>query len=149
MRAAILLAILLAAGCTKKPKADPPAATPAGSSGGGGTNYQAGGGALQNVRQAARRTVELNDLKNLGLTVEMEYNESGKMPDAERMTTLAKSSKNLAEAIEDGSLIVTGTREHGGVWLYEADAPEKGGVALIGGVAQRVQSDELTAKLKQ
>ena len=151
MRSALLLAAVLAFGCTKKPKSSAPAATPAASpapSGGGSTNYQAGGGAVQNVRQAGRRTVELNDLKNLGLEVETAFNETGKMPSAERVTELAKANKNLAEAIGDGSLIVTGTSQHGGVWVYEADAPEKGGIALIGPVAQRVQADELSAKLK-
>ena len=146
MRTAILLAVALATGCSKKPKSDAPAAAPAPS--GGGTNYQVGGGAVQNVRQAARRTVELNDLKNLGLEIEFQYNDTGKMPDAERVTALAKANKNLAGAVDDGSLVVTGTSDHGGVWVYEKDAPEKGGVALIGGVAQRVQGDELAAKLK-
>ena len=148
MRTAILLAVLLSFGCSKKPQSSAPAASPPAPSGGGGTNYQAGGGAAQNVRQAARRTVEMNDFKNLGLTVEMEYNESGKMPDAERMKTLVKADKNLGEMLDDGSLVVTGTADHGGVWVYEKDAPEKGGVALIGGVPQRVQADELQAKLK-
>ena len=147
MRLVALLAVALAFGCTKKPKAKPAESAPAAS--GSSTGYQAGGGAAQNVRQAARRAVAMNDLHNLGLSVEMAYNETGKMPSAGEVKQLAKQTPVLAAAIEDGSLVVTGTSEHGGVWAYEADAPEKGGLALIGPTPQRMDSLDLTNKLKQ
>ena len=146
MRIVALLAVTLAFGCSKKPKPKPEESAPAS---GGSTNYQPGGGAMQNVRQPARRAVAMNDLHNLGLSVEMAYNETGKMPSAAEIKDLARQTPKLMAAIEDGSLVVTGTSEHGGVWAYETDAPEKGGLALIGPTPQRMDSLDLTNKLKQ
>ena len=38
-------------------------------SGGGNTNFVPGGGAVQNVRQAGRRTIALNDFHQLGIAI--------------------------------------------------------------------------------
>ena len=83
MRSLMLIAaagFLLVAGCEKKKAKTAPttAATAKGgngapapaTTGGGNTNYQAGAGALQNTRQAARRTQVANDMRTLGQAIE-------------------------------------------------------------------------------
>jgi hypothetical protein len=146
------LAVLAAAvGCEQapplpRPKADAkPAesATPAG----GNTNYQAGAGAVQNARQAARRTVALNDMASLGKFVQAQEIELGKMPTAAEITAAVKadpSMKAIAAAIADGTIVLTGTRSKAGLWAYEVDADTKGGIGLVGGVANRYSADEIT-----
>lgn len=150
MRAALIagcLALALA-GCKKKPvtpATTPPTAPAAAPTGGGGnTGYIAGGGAVQNIRQAAKRTIALNDLKNLGLLIESAYTDTGKMPGVNEIkTALAKESPGLKAAIDDGTIILCWTTAHEGLWAYEIDADTKGGLALVSGSARRCDAEEV------
>lgn len=107
--------------------------------GGGG-----GGGAVMAVRKAARRTQALNELKNLGEFIASMQDEFGKVPSKERiMEALKTGAPAIYKAIEEGSYILTGTTEAGGLWAYEVDADTKPGIAVIGGRATRSTPEEL------
>jgi hypothetical protein len=149
---AVLCVTVAACGCKKKTPPPPVAAAPAANApepgpapaGGGNTNFQSGGGAVQNIRNAARRTITLNDMSQLGTLIEAEYTQNGRMPTAADIKMfLQKDAPHIAAAINDGSIILTGTSSHEGLWAYEVDADTKGGVVLVSGRATRADADEV------
>jgi hypothetical protein len=173
----VALALSVAAGCKKAKPTSPdtapptagPAAPPAGNPGGGGNNVGiipgggvgvvtnpgavvgggGGGGAAQAVRKAARRTQALNELHQLGLIIEDLRDPFGKMPTKEQIVASVKqTAPTIHKAIEEGSYILTGTTQGGGLWAYEVDADKQAGVALVGGRAVRTTPDEVQQHLK-
>src|SRR5580658_3967543 len=115
---AFVMAIIFVSGCKKKPietvpdKAPPLASpspkpgvtsgsgtsptdsgggSPSGGGGGGGSSGGGGGfAAVQNIRQAARRTQALNELKNLGELIEGMRDPIGKMPTKDQIQEALK-----------------------------------------------------------
>lgn len=175
---AVILANLLASGCKKNapatvadsapppptitPKESPrpnyPGPPPGGgiSSGGAGSSSSGlmggggSGGAAQAVRKAARRTQALNELKNLGLFIQDLHDATGRMPTRDQiMQALKKDAPPIHQAIEEGSYILTGSMDVGGLWAYELDSDKLPGLALIGGVARRTTPDEIQPYLKK
>lgn len=170
MRRFFLLAVcaLALAGCKKKKpappdsppepgpvqKADTPAtnrgdgapsagaAVPPGFARGGNTNFVQGGGAVQNVRQAGRRAVALNDFHQLGIAIKQVEIEDNRMPDAARIRAEVRTFPNIPQAIEEGVIVLTGTRDPAGLWAYEIEADVKGGIVLVAGTASRASADE-------
>lgn len=168
---ASVLVFVVATGCKKKtpPAAEPdsaPAAVPpsknpsSGGDGGGGVvpagglgvviNPSAalggggGGGAAQAVRKAARRAQALNELKNLGEMIELMRTDVGRMPTRDQiMAGIKRDLAGVYKAIEEGSYILTGTMDGGGLWAYEVDADKQPGLALIGGRAVRSTPEEV------
>lgn len=139
--AGLLSSCFIGVGCKKKPKATE--AEPAAPAVSGNTQYQAGAGAVQNVRQAARRTVALNDMHQLGQFISLQYNETGKMPTVQQIKANLSQSQNILSQINDGTIILTGTTDHSGLWAYEVDADTKGGIVLQAGSARRATRDEV------
>jgi hypothetical protein len=147
----VVVGVLLGtAGCKKKttptsnPTEQPPPATaPAG---GGNTNYVPGAG-LQNIRQAGRRLVRDNDLKQIGLLITQWEIENNRMPNVSEIKSLLASAPNLKELIDTGSVILTGTTERSGLWAYEIEADVKGGLGLVAGVPNRYSADDIKQML--
>jgi hypothetical protein len=144
----VIVGVLLgAAGCKKKttptttPTEQPAATQPTGVR--GNTNYVAGGGAVQNVRQAARRAVTLNDMHQIALLIAQSEIENNRMPSVNEAYGLLASAPNLKKLVDDGDVIFTGTRDRSGMWAYEVESDVKGGVAIIGGTAARHSADEI------
>lgn len=117
------------------------------------TNFRPGGGAVQNVRQAARRTNALVEMKTLGDLITLTYTENGRMPTREQITaSLKQDAPAVAKGVEEGVYILTGATDHGGLWAYEVDADRAGGIALVAGVPTRATAEEVQqhlAKLPQ
>lgn len=112
--------------------------------GGGNTNFQPGGGAVQNVRKAGLRTINLNEMKQLGLYVTTAADDFGKMPTAAEIRQLVEQQdKSMCSAINDGWIILTNTTNRGAIWAYEVDADKKGGIVLVAGTASRASADEV------
>lgn len=112
--------------------------------GGGG-----GGGAAMAVRKAAVRTTDLNEMKSLGEFIELMRDDVGRMPTRERiLTDLRQGSPKLFSMISEGSIILTGTTEGGGLWAFSADADKTPGFAVIGGRATRISPDDLRPYLQ-
>src|SRR5271155_2753461 len=129
MRTLLILAAvsMFGVGCKKKSAAS---AAPEPAPSGGNTNYVPGNGAIQNVRQAARRTVALNDMHQLGQMIEVAYSETGKMPTPQQIKASLAQAQSILAHIEEGNIILTGTTDHAGLWAYEVDGNLKGGVVL-------------------
>ena len=92
---------------------------------------------------AARRADALNEMKTLGQEISLLLTELGRMPTKDQILAAVKTDKKLSTAINDGSFILTGTSEAGGLWAYEIDADVKPGIALIGGTAAKSTPEEL------
>ena len=143
----LLLLVLTAAGC-KKP-ATKATTTPATQSPVTGTveaappntNYDANAAAAQNLRNAAMRTILLTQMTNLGLTIELEFTQNGKMPQLNAVTAALDAATNAA--IKEGRIVLCWTAEHQGLWAYEGGADTKGGVVLVTGAARRAEADEV------
>jgi hypothetical protein len=72
------------------------------------------------------------------------------MPTADQIKGfLQKDAPKILAAITEGSIILTGTTNHGGMWAYEIDADTRGGVVLVGGRAARATADEVKQYLAQ
>ncbi|HEX4612659.1 MAG TPA: hypothetical protein VH092_30975 [Urbifossiella sp.] len=106
--------------------------------GGGG-----GGGAAMAMRKAVRRTQSLNEMNTLGQVIQMILTDEGRMPNRERILTELKQYPQLLTAVSEGSFILTGSAEPGGLWAFEVDADTMPGIALIGGRATRMTPDEM------
>lgn len=139
---AAVFAAAVAGGCETKKKAKPttkttdPTSAPSGG-GGGNSSYVSGGGAVQNIRQAARRTVTLAEMKDLGTAITQFEVENGKMPSIEEIKALVRTYGGVATHINDGTIILTGSTDRSGLWAYEIEADLKGGIGLVAGVASR------------
>ncbi|HEY2786927.1 MAG TPA: hypothetical protein VGJ05_18340 [Fimbriiglobus sp.] len=135
-------------GCKKKPTTTPTESPPP-SGVRGNSNYVAGGGAVQNVRQEAKRAVTLNDMHQIGLMISMSEIENNKMPSKNEIYSLLSQTPNLRKLIDDGDVILTGTKSREGLWAYEVDADVKGGIGLVAGVPNRYRADEIKQYLGQ
>ena len=149
---AVGMVLVLVAGCGKKAAkntepAGPPAVAVAPVDE-RNTNFRPGGGAVQNVRQAARRTNALVEMKTLGDLVTLTYTESGRMPSREQIVAdLKRDAPAVAKGIDEGVYILTGTTDHGGLWAYEVDAERAGGIVLVAGVPNRASAEEVRQHL--
>jgi hypothetical protein len=159
----IALALALVGGCKKKvtPKPTPPAGgsstdpavhAPTGvvlnpGMGGGG-----GGGAAQAVRKAVTRTVNQNELKNVQTFIETASSASGQMPSVQEVTaTLQKEAPKTYKLVQDGAIVLTGTRSRENIWAYTADAQDTVGQHLVvtsSGI-ERMAAQTLQQRLQQ
>lgn len=142
---AYILGLCLIAGCDKKPTGDvAPTPSPAPSVDQRNTNYQAGAGTVHNVRKAGMRAGALNDHDQLGKFIELQYSENGKMPaPTEVKDYIRRDAPKLLAMIDDGTIVLTGTKDHAGLWAYEVDADKAGGVGLQAGKARRMDAAEV------
>jgi hypothetical protein len=109
------------------------------STGGGG----GGGGAAMAVRKAVRRAGAMNEMKNIGEIIETLRSPEGKMPTKDEIIAALKQSPQLYAGVTEGAYILTGTTDGGGLWLFEVDAENKGGIVVVGGRATRANEDEV------
>jgi hypothetical protein len=142
MRTLLLMigAACLLTGCGKKAKESADNNT----GGGGNTNFVPGGGAVQNVRKAGVRTISLADMRSLGQSVFQTVQLDDRMPSAaEIKQSMQREAPNVFAAINEGSIILTDTKNKTGLWAYEVDADTKGGIVLVSGTASRATADEV------
>lgn len=157
MRTLLLLAIALSlsVGCKKKSSGTYSAAASAdeGGSGGAGrnSNYQAGAGAVQNVRGAVqRKAVESNQMAQIRLFIDTASGASGKMPTpAETLAAIKQEAPAIAALISDGTIVIHPAKNREDVWAYEAKALESSGwVAMSAGI-ETLDSATLKARLNR
>jgi hypothetical protein len=148
----VIVGVLLgAAGCKKKTQpTSTPTEQPAPSPGvRGNTNYVPGGGAVQNVRQAARRVVTLADMNQIALAIATWESENNRMPNYNQAYAIVSQYPNYKKLVDDGDVILTGTNNRSGMWAYEVEGDTKGGVAIIGGTASRQDAATIKQYLGQ
>ena len=120
---------------------------PTGGAAGGG-----GGGAYQAVRTAAKRTVNLAQLKDIQLFITNASLENGKMPTREETAAvLQKEAPQIYKQVQDGSIVLTGTRSREHVWAYTADPQSVAGEHLVvtSSSVDRMAAQTLKQRLRQ
>jgi hypothetical protein len=99
--------------------------------------------AVQGVNRAVKRSVTLQEMHDLHLTIEQAYGEMGMMPTKEFVLDLEKKeNRKLYTMLQDGLIVLTGTKVHESVWAYEKDAPTAGGYILSHNGPERLMSAE-------
>lgn len=116
--------------------------------GGGGS-----GGAAQAVRKAATRAVSQNELNNIRLFIENASLASGRMPSVEETrAALQREAAATFKLVEEGAIVLTGTRSRDGIWAYTAEAQSSvTGEHLIVNASgvQRMDPQTLRQRLQQ
>jgi hypothetical protein len=103
-----------------------------------------GSSTLGGVRQAGRRTVALNDMSQLGTLIFAMELENNRMPSASDIkNSLKRDAPNILKQIDEGVIILTDTKNKGGLWAYEIDADKAGGIVLVAGTASRASADQV------
>ena len=146
MRLFLILALMLlpVAGCKKKAKKAEP------ETGSSSTSYQAGGGAVQNVRNAARRIEVKNELAQIRTFIEYAYSSTGKMPSAqETYAALQKEAPKIAKMIDDKIISLAPTQQREGIWAYETAALQSSGQVLSNQGIEQLDAATLKQKLGQ
>jgi hypothetical protein len=172
MRRLLLIALVLAlpAGCKKgtnnPPQGPPVTPQPVASTGQQGNQPSVhaptgvvinpgisggSGGAVQAVRQAVRRTVGLAELDQLRLFIETASLANGQMPTKETIVAELRTTPSLLKPIQDGSIVLTGTRSREHIWAYTADPQSAAGEHLVvtSSSVDRMPAQTLAARLKQ
>jgi hypothetical protein len=158
--------IVLTGGCKKTNKSSSKATTPSGSSassdgpavhaptgvvlnpglGGGG-----GGSALGAARNRALREVTHNEMRNILLIIEGASGTSTQVPSKEVIiAALQKEAPKTWKLVQDGVIVLTGTRTRESIWAYTPQLQGSGGHYIISpnGV-EGVSKEELDRRLGQ
>jgi hypothetical protein len=151
--AVALVAVVASGGCKKKPAAA--SSAPGGEAAAApvddrNTNFRRGGSEVGNAIRAGKRAVALNDMSQLGQLIEIMYSDTNRMPDAAAIkTAMQKDAPHIYKQIDEGAIILTGTKDHSGMWAYEVDADKAGGIVLVAATASRASADEVKQYLKR
>jgi hypothetical protein len=162
-----LALIILTAGCKKMTKTDTKttgSATATGASsdgpavhaptgvvlnpglGGGGS-----GGAAQAVRKAAMSAVTRNDMHDLHILIENASGATGQMPSTQEITAHLQQARSPAlKKIQEGAIVLTGTRSRENIWAYTKEAQNNGAHFIISSSGiENISAQELTRRLDQ
>jgi hypothetical protein len=110
------------------------------------------GGAVQAVRKAAGRAVTQNEMNNIRTFIEDASLASGQMPTAQQtFQALQQGARATAKLVEDGDIILTGTRQREGIWAYTKEAVSTTGEHLVvnGSGVQRMTPQQIRQALGQ
>jgi len=99
--------------------------------------------------RAQKAVAQGNDMKNLHIFMEAAFAESGTMPDRDAILAGLKESMaiNLVKAIQDGTLVLTGTTVRESVWAYEKGTSTAGGWIISNFGVEKVTPVEFKKRL--
>jgi hypothetical protein len=132
MRTALLIATtcLLTIGC------DPPPFKPTKPS-------KESGGVISDVMNKVTQTVTAVEMHDLHLFMSQEEI-GGQMPTKEAVFAYAKKdNQKLWRLLDNGAIVLTGTKTRDGLWAYEKDAPTKGGWVVTGTGESKMSAEEV------
>ncbi len=107
-------------------------------------------GLIQGIRNKVNQTVNANDLNQLRLLIETSSSASGQMPTKEmivQMLSQEPGAKNLLDAINKGTLLLTGSHQRESIWAYEKDADKNGGNAVTNNGIERLSAMQIQQML--
>lgn len=146
-RLLVLVPVLVAIGGCGIPKSTPKPTKPTSEKiDDRNTSYRADGSTLGNAYRAGKRVGLQAEMGEIGKLVMVTVTTENRMPTAEEIKAdLKTSAAKLYKLVEDGTIILTDTKSQTGLWAYEIDSDKAGGIALVGGVADRKSADEIKA----
>jgi len=112
------------------------------------TNYRGDQSGLRNAKRAADRLAQMTDFTSVQFFIlEYELN-NNRMPTIAEIKDSLKSAadtQHILKKIEDGVIILTGTKNKNALWAYEVDADKAGGIVCLGpsGAIRRATADEV------
>ena len=103
---------------------------------------------LGKIAGKVQETVTAIEMKDLHLFIANIEITDGKMPTKEIVRDYAKKENpKLAQLLENGTIVLTGTNRRESVWAYEKNAPEKGGWVITNVGESKMTADELKKAL--
>lgn len=109
-----------------------------------GDGQQSGGrlGVISSVRGAGQRTIALNDLRTLAQYIQQIYVLENRMPDVDRIKAELRDAPNVLQHIQNGDIILTGTKDGGGIWAYHKEASGTGYLVIQNGSPIRMTKQD-------
>ena len=111
------------------------------------TNYRPDQSVLRNTKRAGERMAQLNDFDQMKFFIFAYELENGRMPSIMEIKADLKNYPDAAQIlkkIDEGVIILTGTKDKNALWAYEVDADKIGGIVCTGpsGAIKRATADE-------
>lgn len=105
-------------------------------------------GVIEKVQGKVKETVDAIEMKDLQLFIAQREITNNKMPSKEEVLEYAKTENpKLSKLLEDGAIVLTGSKTRESVWAYEKDAPTKGGWVITNVGETKMTPDELKKAL--
>jgi hypothetical protein len=88
------------------------------------------GGAIQGTRLAAQRVVTENEMRNVWTLIQ--YAPAENMPTAQQIITeIQQTAPETAKLIQEGKIVLTGTRSREHIWAWSKEPQTMGGDHII------------------
>jgi major membrane immunogen (membrane-anchored lipoprotein) len=112
------------------------------------TNFRPDASVLKNTVQAGKRVAQLNDFQQMSFFILAYDLENNRMPTKEEIVADLKNYPDASEIlkkINEGVIILTGTKDKNALWAYEVDADKAGGIVCTGpsGAIKRATASEV------
>jgi hypothetical protein len=147
------LALLAAIGCDfPKPKPKPPAEKVEEKLDDRNTNFRPGASVLKNSVQAGKRVAQMHDFDQMKFFIFAYELENNRMPTIDEIKADLKNypdAREILKKIDEGVIILTGTKDKNGLWAYEVDADKAGGIICLGNSVSRASADDVKKYLGQ
>jgi hypothetical protein len=105
-------------------------------------------GLVEKVHAKVKETVNAIEMHDLHLFITDMEIAQGKMPSKDEVRAYAKKENpKLSKLLEDGTIVLTGTRTRESVWAYEKDAPTNGGWVITNVGESKMTAEELQKAL--
>lgn len=112
------------------------------------TNYRPDQSGLRNAKRAGERLAQLTDFDSVKFFIFAYELENSRMPTIAEIKAELKNYPDAAQIlkkIDEGVIILTGTKDKNALWAYEIDAEKAGGIICHGpsGAIKRATADEV------
>lgn len=103
---------------------------------------------VQQIAGKVKETVTAFEMKDLHLFIEYSSSASGQMPPNEVIIEYTKKENpKLGKLLEDGTIILTGTKVRESVWAYEKDSDTKGGWIITNNGPEKVTAEQFKQRM--
>lgn len=110
------------------------------------TNYRPDQSGLRNAKRAAERMAQMTDFDQMKFFIFAYELENNRMPTIAEIKADLKQypdARQILKKIDDGVIILTGTKDKNGLWAYEVDSDKIGGIICLGNSIKRATADEV------
>lgn len=105
-------------------------------------------GLIEKVTNKVKETVNAIEMHDLYLFIYQIEAIDNRMPSKDEIRQYAKKENpKLSKLLEDGVIVLTGSKTRDSVWAYEKDAPTRGGWVVTGSGETKMTADELKKAL--
>lgn len=101
-------------------------------------------GVVEKVHSKIKESIDAQELHGLQQFIAYHEVEFSRMPTKNEIVAFAKKENpRLSKLLQDGTIVLTGTKTRDSVWAYEKDAPTKGGWVVTGSGESKMTAEEL------